>query len=105
MFAKSVVPWLERILEKLEREQHNLLRAADAIPADLWKTCPRQGAWSAAEIIAHIMTVERTVVVAAGRILGNPPKHTPLFKRFRLPFPFPDLRYFPHTTPLPPHYT
>ena len=48
------MPLLKPILEKLDRAQHNLLRAADAIPADQWKTCPREGVWSAAELIAHI---------------------------------------------------
>ena len=101
IFAKSVVPSLERILEKLDRAQHNLLRAADAVPADLWKTCPRQGAWSAAELIAHIMTVERTVVAAAGRILKKQPKHTPLLKRFRLPFVLAEIRFVRLKTPIP----
>jgi hypothetical protein len=95
------VPPLESILEKLDRAQHSLLRAADAIPADLWKACPRQGAWSAAEVIAHIMTVERAVVGAAGRILKKPPKHTPVLRRFRLPFAFAEIRFVRLKTPIP----
>ncbi len=95
------MPLLKPILEKLDRAQHNLLRAADAIPADQWKTCPREGAWSAAELIAHIMTVERTVVVAAGRILRKQPKHTSLLKRFRLPFAFAEIRFVRLKTPIP----
>jgi hypothetical protein len=101
IFTKSIVPRLEPILEKLDRAQHNLLRAADAIPADLWRTCPRQGAWSAAELIAHIMTVERAVVGAAGRILKKQPKHIPVLKRFRLPFAFAEIRFVRLKTPIP----
>ena len=95
------MPLLKPILEKLDRAQHNLLRAADAIPADQWKACPREGAWSAAELIAHIMTVERAVVGAAGRILRKQPKHTPLLKRFRLPFAFAEIRFVRLKTPIP----
>jgi DinB superfamily len=95
------VPPLAPILEKLERAQHSLLRAADAIPADLWKTCPRQGAWSAAELIAHIITAERAVVGAAGRILKKQPKHIPVWKRFRLPFALAEIRFVRMKTPIP----
>jgi len=95
------VPQLEPIQKKLYRAQQNLLRAADAIPAQLWKTCPREGAWSAAELIAHIMTVERTVVAAADRILKKQPKPTPVLKRFRLPFAFAEMRLIRLKTPIP----
>jgi len=95
------VPQLEPILKKLDRAQHNLLRAADAISADLWKTCPRQGTWSAAELIAHVMMVERTVVGAAERILKKQPKHIPVLKRFRLPFAFTEMRLIRLKTPIP----
>jgi DinB family protein len=101
IFAKIVMPLLEPILEKLDRAQHSLLRAADAIPADLWRTCSRQGAWSAAELIAHIMTVERAVVGAAGRILKKQPKHIPVLKRFRLPFALAEIRFVRMKTPIP----
>jgi uncharacterized damage-inducible protein DinB len=95
------VPPPKAILEKLDRAQRNLLRAADAIPADLWKTCPCEGAWSAAEVIAHIMTVERLVVGTAGRILRKQPKHIPMLKRFRLPFALAEIRFVRMKTPIP----
>ncbi len=92
---------LEPILEKLDRAQRNLLRAADCIPADLWKICPSEGRWSAAEVIAHIMTVECAVVGAVERILKKQPKHTPVWKRFRLPFAFAEIRLIRLKTPIP----
>ena len=95
------MPQLKPILKKLNRAQHNLLRAADAVPADLWKTCPREGAWSAAELVAHIMAVERTVVGAAERILKKQPKHIPVLKRFRLPFALAEIRFIRMKTPIP----
>jgi hypothetical protein len=95
------MPQLEPILKKLDRAQRNLLRAADAIPANFWKTCPRQGTWSAAELIAHVMMVERTVVEAARRILKKQPKYIPVLKRFRLPFAFAEMRLIRLKTPIP----
>ena len=76
------------ILDKLARAQASLLRAADAIPAELWNKRPTESRWSAAEVMAHVMTVERVVVTAASRILRKEPKQIPLLKRFRLPFVF-----------------
>ena len=95
------MPRLEPILEKLDRAQHSLLWAADAVPGNLWRTCPRKGGWSAAELIAHIMTVERAVVAATDRILKKQPKHTPVLKRFRLPFAFAEIRVIRLKTPIP----
>jgi DinB superfamily len=92
---------LEPILEKLARAQHGLLRAADAIPPDLWKTPPREGVWSAAEVIAHVMEIERTVVGAANRIFTKKPRPTPLLKRFRLPFAFAEIRVVRMKSPIP----
>jgi hypothetical protein len=92
---------LEPILEKLARAQHKLLRAADAVPADLWKIPPRPGAWSAAEIIAHVMIIERTVLGAADRIFTKTPRQTPLLKRFRLPFALAEVRLVRMKTPIP----
>ena len=59
------MPSLEPILEKLDGAQHNLLRVADSIPADLW------------------------------------PKHTPAWKRFRLPFALAEIRFVRMKTPIP----
>ncbi len=92
---------LSPILEKLSVAQERLLRAADAIPADLWNTPPRKGCWSAAEVIAHVITIERTVIVVAGKILKKQPKEIPLLKRFRLPLAFAEIRLVRLKTPIP----
>lgn len=92
---------LEPIFKKLARSQHDLLRAADAIPAELWKTSPREGVWSAAEIIAHVVTVERTVIATVDRILQKQPRQIPLLKRFRLPFVLAEMRFVRMKTPIP----
>ena len=92
---------LEPILEKLARAQRKLLRAADAVPAGFWKTPPRPGAWSAAEVMAHVMIIERTVLGAADRIFTKTPRQTPLLKRFRLPFALAEVRVVRMKTPIP----
>lgn len=95
------MPVLDPILEKLARAHHGLLRAADAVPAALWKTTPKPGAWSAAELVAHLMIVERSVIRAADKILQKVPKPIPLFKRFHFPLAAVELRVVRRKTPLP----
>ena len=95
------MPSLDPILEKLAVAQERLLRAADAIPADLWNTPPRMGCWSAAEVFAHVIAIERTVIVVAGKILKKQPKQISLLKRFRLPLAFAEIRLVRLKTPIP----
>lgn len=92
---------LAPIVQKLDRAEKNLLLAAEAIPAHLWQTTPREGAWSAAEVVAHVIMVERAVVGAMERILQKQAKHVPLLKRFRLPFIFAERRLMRLKTPIP----
>jgi hypothetical protein len=89
------------IVEKLERAQESLLRAAGTIPADCWRIAPREGAWSAAEVIAHLMIVERGVLLAAGRILQKQAQQIPLRKRFRLPLMLVEWRLIRRKSPVP----
>jgi hypothetical protein len=95
------VPVPAAIIDKLARSQANLLRAAEAIPAEQWKTRPREGCWSAAEVLAHVVAIERVVVAAANRIFRKEPKHVPLLKRFHLPFAFVERRLVRLKTPIP----
>jgi len=92
---------LGRIFEKLDRAQGALLRATESISADLWKVSPQQGTWSAAELIAHIMIIERTVIGAADRVLKKQPKHIPRWKRFHLPLGLVEMRLYRMNTPIP----
>jgi hypothetical protein len=95
------MPSLDPILEELARAQDRLLRTADAIPDDLWKTPPREAAWSAAEVMAHVIAIERTITVVARKIFKKQPKQTPLLKRFRLPLAFVEIRLVRLKTPIP----
>ena len=95
------MPSLDPILKKLACAQQALLRVAEAVPAELWKTVPQEGCWSAAEVIAHIMTVECAVIAAASRILRKEPKRIAMHKRLRLPFALVEMRLIRLKTPIP----
>ena len=95
------MPALDPILEKLARAQRDFLRAADAVPADQWKTSQGNGSWCAAQLVAHLIAVERSVISQADRVLQHPPKRVPLFKRFHLPLALVEKRLIRRKTPIP----
>jgi hypothetical protein len=91
---------LDAIYAKLARAQSGLVAAAEAVPGELWKTARCEGAWSAAEVIAHVVMIERTVTGAAVRILQKQPKHIPVLKRFCLPAAIVEVRLVRMKTPI-----
>jgi uncharacterized damage-inducible protein DinB len=95
------VPRLEPILEKLACAQQRLLRCADSIPSQHWKTRPKAGGWCAAELVAHLIMVERSVVGKADRVMQQTPKEFPFFKRFHLPLALIETRMIRRRTPVP----
>ena len=76
---------LEIIIENLARAQSELLRAADSVPADQWKTRPANGRWSAGELVCHLSAIERAILGRADKLLQKPPKSVPFYKRFHVP--------------------
>jgi uncharacterized damage-inducible protein DinB len=76
---------LEIILQNLARAQSELLHAADAVPADQWKTRPADGRWSAGELICHLSAIEKAILGRADKLLQKPPKPVPFYKRFHVP--------------------
>ncbi len=92
---------LEPILGKLARAQRELLRAADAVPAEHWKTGPGDGRWSAGELVGHLITVERTIISGADKALQKPPKPVPFLKRFHIPMALVESRLIRRKTPIP----
>jgi hypothetical protein len=92
---------LEPILEKLAIAHRRLLRTADSVPADQWLTSPGKDAWSAAELVAHLMMVERRVVGTADRLLQKTPRHFSLLRRFHLPMALVEARVIRRKSPVP----
>jgi uncharacterized damage-inducible protein DinB len=76
---------LEIILQNLARAQSDLLRAADAVPADQWKTRPADGRWSAGELMCHLSAIEKAILGRADKLLQKPPRSVPFYKRFHVP--------------------
>jgi len=95
------MPSLQSISENLDHAQAAFLAAADAVPAEQWKTCPSEGRWSAAELVCHLIMVERAIIKNAHKLLQRPPKPRPLSKRFHLPMLLVESRMIPRKTPIP----
>jgi uncharacterized damage-inducible protein DinB len=96
-----VPPRLDSILGNLGKTQTGLLRAADAVPAEGWKTRPGEGRWSAAELVAHLMMVERAVIEKADRVSQKSPKRVSLLKRIHLPMALVEVRVIRRKAPVP----
>jgi uncharacterized damage-inducible protein DinB len=95
------VPSVATIIENLARAQSELLRAADAVRADQWKTRPAEGRWSAGELIGHLSTIERAILSRTDKLLQAPPKSVSFFKRFHVPMMIVEARVIRRKAPKP----
>lgn len=89
------------LIDKLDRAQAEFLRAADTVGAADWKTRPEPGRWSAAELVAHLIGVEKSVIEKADRISQKAPKHVPFLKKLRLPMALVESRLIRRKSPVP----
>jgi uncharacterized damage-inducible protein DinB len=94
-------PALEPLLEKLAQAQTEFLRVADSVRAEDWSTRPSEGRWSAAELVQHVVVVEKAVIERADHVSQRAPKRIPLFKRFHLPVSFAESRLIRLKSPIP----
>ena len=92
---------LEPITNNLARAQAGLLRAADAVSAEQWKTRPGDRAWSAGELVGHLIMVERSIIGSADRVVQKPPNAIPFLKRFHLPMALVEARLIRRKSPIP----
>jgi uncharacterized damage-inducible protein DinB len=53
---------LDPILEKLSCAQTAFFQAADSVSSEQWKTKPKADEWTAAELVAHLVTAERAII-------------------------------------------
>ncbi len=93
------MPSLATIIENLALAQRELLHAADAVPAEQWKTRPAYGRWSAGELIAHLSAIEKTILGRADKLLQKPPKSVPFYKRFHVPMMIVEARVIRRKAP------
>lgn len=94
-------PKLDSILDSLVKTQTGFLRAADAVPAADWKNSPGEGRWSAAELVAHLIMVERAVIEKADRVSRKSPKQISLLKKIHLPMALVATRVIRRKAPVP----
>jgi uncharacterized damage-inducible protein DinB len=96
-----VPPKIDSILTNLAKAQTALLSAADSVRPEEWKTRPGEGRWSAAELTAHLMMVERAVIGKADRVAQKPPKRVSLLKRIHIPMALVESRWIRRKAPAP----
>lgn len=94
-------PAIDSLVEVLAKAQSEFLRAADTVTAENWKTRPGEGRWSAAELVAHLVSVEKAVIEKADRVSQKLPRHVPWYKRFRLPIRLAEMRLIRLKSPIP----
>jgi len=92
---------LTAIIQNLSRAQSELLRAADIVPAEQWKTRLAEGRWSAGELTGHLITVERAIIGGTDKLLKKPPKAVSFFKRFHIPMAVTESRVIRLKSPVP----
>ena len=92
---------LNVIVEKLVRSRKNLLRAADEVPPEEWKTRPAEGRWSAAELAEHLIKSERRIIGNTDRLLQKPAEKRPLYRRLHVPLAIVEVRLFWRKSPFP----
>ncbi len=89
------------IVEHLKKAHTELLRACQEVPAEGWRKSPSEGAWSAGEVIAHLMMVEERVANGVQKQLRGEPQAVPFWKRVHLPVSLASLRGIKAKTPIP----
>ncbi len=89
------------IIDRLNRARAGLEEVVAAVPDSLWRTPPQPGAWSAAEVIAHLTMVEEAVINGAIKVSSGAPRRVPPWKRLHLPVCLAEWRGWRAKTPLP----
>ncbi len=92
---------LDAVRDQLTRAQSAIFRAADSIHAEKWNCPPELGEWSAAELVAHLVVIERAVLASADRVTQKLPKEISLLKRVHLPLWLVEYRVVRLKSPIP----
>lgn len=91
---------LQSVIANLAKSQGGFLRTADSVASEDWKTRPSDGRWSAAELVAHLMMVERAVIGKADRVAQKTPKRVSLLRRIHLPVALVESRLIRRKSPV-----
>lgn len=89
------------ILAHLARSREEFIKTTESFLNEQWRIAPCEGVWSAAEVVAHVSMVERSVVQFASKIAQKAPKITPFWKHFHVPVAFAAWRGAKRKSPIP----
>jgi hypothetical protein len=92
---------LAPIVRHLQSSRAKLLSVAEEVSDLRWRESPAPDCWSAAEVIAHVATVEERTIFGMKRLLQSALKPVPLRKRFHLPLAIATWRGRKVRTPIP----
>ena len=92
---------LAAVREKLALAQTLFFRAADSIAAERWEQQPGPQEWSAAELVGHLVVVERGIIGRANSITQKTPLPVSFRKRLHLPLWFVEARVVRRKSPVP----
>jgi hypothetical protein len=95
------MPDTTHITALLSRSHAAVLAAANAVPGEAWRTLPSPGAWSAAEVFAHLTMVEEAITGGVAKMLGAPPKPLTFWKRIHLSPRMAQFRQIKRQSPIP----
>ncbi len=95
------MPRTAPITRLLSRSQAALLAAANAVPEHAWRKPPSSGAWSAAEVLAHLTMAEEAITGGMVRMLAAPPKQLPIWKRIHISPWLAQFRQVKRQSPIP----
>lgn len=92
---------LDSLIADLAKAQARFLSAADSVEAGQWKTRPSVGRWSAAEVVAPVMMVERAAIGKTDRLAQKTPKSISFFEKIHLPVAWAEVRLIRLKSPVP----
>ena len=96
-----LMPDTTHITELLARSHAGILAAAQAVPEESWRKPPSPGAWSAAEVFAHLTMVEEAITGGVARMLAAPPRQLSFWKRIHFSPRVAQFRQIKRKTPIP----
>jgi hypothetical protein len=94
------MPRLKLIVANLDRAQQGLLRVADEVSADPWKTRLAEGRWSAGDRVGHLITAQSAILRSMGKLPEKPPKSVPFYERFHVPMAVVESRLIRRKSPI-----
>lgn len=83
----------------MRKRKEFFFRAADSVAAEQWKVKPAAEEWSAVEVVAHLVMVERAFNGGTDRITQRKPQATAFF--IHLPIWLVKARVVRRKTPIP----